>query len=112
MRQKALSGVEFAFNNKIYRFSAENVKVLPQGSVSFFSEMLTDTGLIREKNGYKKLHGILDVGYRTTDFVLFEQGQYIGEKEELSEDTGIRKVLENLQSYIKQKYDREELEFL
>ena len=112
MKRKALYGVEFAFNNKIFRFSAENVKILPQGSGAFFSEMLTDSGLVKEKNGYKKLHGILDVGFRTTDYLIFENGQFIGEKEELSEDTGIRIVLEKLQSYIKEKYGKAEIEFL
>lgn len=68
--------------------------------------------MIKEKNGYKKLHGILDIGYRTTDFLIFENGQFVGEKEELSEDTGMRIVLERLQSYLKKKYEKEELEFL
>ena len=52
------------------------------------------------------------MGFRTTDFLIFENGQFIGEKEELSEDTGIRMVLEKLQSYIKKKYGKEEIEFL
>jgi hypothetical protein len=112
MQGKALEGIEFACNNQIYRFSAENVKILPQGSGAFFSEMLTDSGLVKEIAGYKKLYGILDVGFRTTDFLIFENGQFIGEKEELSEDTGMRTVLEKLQSYIKAEYDKEELEFL
>jgi len=112
MQRKARCGVEFAYNNKMNRFSAENVKILPQGSGAFFSEMLTDSGLVKESNGYKKLHGILDVGFRTTDFLIFENGQFIGEQEELSEDTGIRMVLEKLQSYIKKKYGKEEIEFL
>ena len=112
MRLKALQGVEFAINNRMYRFSAESVKILPQGSGAFFSETLTVNGMIKEIDGYKKLYGILDIGYRTTDFLIFENGQFIGEKEELSEDTGMRTVLERLQSYLKNKYEREELEFL
>jgi hypothetical protein len=112
MQLKARYGVEFTLNHKIYRFSAENVKILPQGSGAFFSEMLTDSGLVKERNGYQKLYGILDVGFRTTDFLIFENGQFIGEKEELSEDTGMRTVLEKLQSHTKEKYDKEELEFL
>ena len=112
MRFRALQGVEFAVNNRMYRFSAANVKILPQGSGAFFSETLTAYGLIKGKNGYKKLYGILDIGYRTTDFLIFENGQFIGEKEELSEDTGMRTVLERLQSYLKKKYEKEELEFL
>ena len=112
MKMKAHSGIEFVYNHKTYRFSVENVKILPQGSGAFFAETLTDDGLIKEKDGYKKLYGILDVGFRTTDFLIFENGQFIGEKEELSEDTGIRTVLEKLQSYIRQKFDREEPEFL
>jgi len=87
-------------------------EILPQGSGAFFAETLTDNGLIIEKDGFKKLYGILDVGYRTTDFLIFENGQFIGEKEELSEDTGIRTILEKLQSFIKKKYDKEQLEFL
>ena len=112
MKRKAQRGVEFEFDNKIYRFSVQNIKILPQGSGAFFSEMLTDSGLVREMDGYKKLHGILDVGFRTTDFLIFENGQFIGEKEELSADTGIRVVLEQLQSYLKGTYDRAEIEFL
>ena len=112
MKRKAMQGVEFTANNKCHRFSVENVKILPQGSGAFFAETLTDSGLTKEKDGYKKLYGILDVGYRTTDFLIFEKGQFIGEKEELSEDTGMRTVLENLQSHIKKLYGKEELEFL
>jgi plasmid segregation protein ParM len=96
MKRKSLQGVEFAASNKWHRFFVENVKILPQGSGTFFAETLTDSGLIKEKNGYKKLYDILNVGYRTTDFLVFEKGQFIGEKEELSEDTGMRTVLENL----------------
>ena len=112
MQRKALDGVEFTYNDEIHRFSAETVKILTQGSGAFFSEMLTDSGLVKERTNYKKLYGILDVGFRTTDFLIFENGQFIGEKEELSEDTGMRTVLEKLQSYIKGKYDKEELEYL
>jgi hypothetical protein len=112
MRYNALHGVEFMANNRFFRFSAEHVKILPQGSGAFFAETLNDNGLIKENNGYKKLYGILDVGFRTTDFLIFENGQFIDEKDELSEDTGMRAVLEKLQSLIKRKYDKEELEFL
>jgi hypothetical protein len=112
MRKTVRYGVEFAFNHRMYRFSAANVKILPQGSGAFFAKMLTDSGLVKEGNGYKKIHGILDVGFRTTDFLIFENGQFIGEQEELSEDTGMRLVLEKLQSYIKKRYGKEEIEFL
>ena len=112
MQKRAKSEIEFGYNKKRYRFTAKNVKVLPQGSGAFFSETLTDDGMIKEKNGHKKMTGILDIGYRTTDFLIFENGQFIGEKEELSEDTGIRVILEKLQSHIKTKFDKEEIEFI
>jgi len=112
MKRKALEGVEFVVNDTFYRFSVENVKILPQGSGAFFAETLTDSGLTKEKSSHKKLYGILDVGYRTTDFLIFEKGQFVSEKEELSEDTGMRTVLENLQSHIKKNYGKEELELL
>lgn len=71
MQKTARYSFEFEYNNKIYRFSTENIKLLPQGSGAFFTEMLTDDCLVKELNGYKKLHGILDVGFRTTDFLIF-----------------------------------------
>jgi activator of 2-hydroxyglutaryl-CoA dehydratase len=88
------------------------VKVLPQGSGAFFAETLTESGFVKKSDKYKKLFGILDVGYRTTDYILFENGQFINDSGDLSNDTGMRSVLEKLQSYIKQEYDREELEYL
>ena len=75
-----MQGVEFAASNKWFRFSVENVKILPLVSSAFFTETLTDSGLTIEKDGYKKLYGILDIGYRTTDFLIFEKEQFIGEK--------------------------------
>ena len=88
------------------------IESIAQAIDAFFSETLTSSGLIAESSGYKQLCGILDVGYRTTDFLIFENGQFIGEKEELSEDSGIRSILEKLQSYVKKKFDNEHLEFL
>ena len=112
MKRRAINGIEFTFDGRAYRFSAKDVKILPQGSGAFFATMLTDNGLAKERKGYRKLHGILDVGYRTTDFLVFENGQFIGEREELSEDTGMRTVLEKLQSHVKKKYDSVGIEFL
>jgi activator of 2-hydroxyglutaryl-CoA dehydratase len=68
--------------------------------------------LVKERNGHNKIHGVLDVGFRTTDYLIFENGQFIGEQEELSQDTGMKIVLEKLQSYTKTKYGREEIEYL
>ena len=112
MRRRVLLGTEFTVNSETFRFSTENVKILPQGSGAFFAETLTDRGFVRERNRYKNSYGILDVGYRTTDFLVFENGQFISDTDELSEDTGIKAVIEKLQIYVKQAYDREELEYL
>jgi len=104
MKARAGKGVDFVVKNKTYRFTVENTHILPQGAGAYFRHVMNDHGKLKNPDDYKYLYGICDVGFRTSDFVLFEQGRFLGGKE-LSEDTGIRIVLESLQEYVRKKYD-------
>lgn len=113
MARKIRTGIEMWHNRKEIRFSAEKVTILPQGAGAYFETMLTDEGVIENPEKWKKMYGILGIGYRTTDYVLFDKAKIITVKE-LSEDTGVRDILEKVLKYVVRKYDYKDrnLEYL
>ncbi len=104
LKQRAAKGIEFTVKDRVYSFRAEHCHVLPQGAGAYFRYMLNEFGGTKSTSEYQYLYGICDIGFRTTDFILFEQGKFLGGKR-LSEDIGVRTVMESLQDYISKTYD-------
>lgn len=55
----------------------ERVKVLPQPIGTFYAAVLDDKGQTRDQKLASARVGILDVGFRTTDLVVADGGEYI-----------------------------------
>ncbi|QTA83828.1 Uncharacterized protein dnl_62460 [Desulfonema limicola] len=104
MKHKIRNGVEITWNNHFIKFSAEKVIILPQGAGTFFEAILTDDGTQIEPGTDKLLHGILDFGHRTIDYVLFDGKEFISDPHGLSEDSGVHVILNKLLEYTKNHY--------
>ncbi len=107
MKKKIRTGVEMYWNGKEIRFSAEKANILPQGAGAFFDWILSDDGKAKNQNETDQLFGILDIGYRTTDYVIFDGTNFIADNE-LSEDTGVRMILNKLLEVVTKRYDYRE----
>ena len=108
MRETLSKGVNFTVNGERYSIQAEEVFLLPQGSGPYFEHLLTDDGKTKNNGNSRisdRLFGIIDIGYETIDYVVFEQKQYVPPKESPSEPNGIRYILEKLLDHVKAKYD-------
>lgn len=104
MKTRIRRGVEMYVDNREYRFSAESIQVLPQAAGAFFDWMLSDEGSIRDLKYTKYLFGVLDIGYRTTDYISFDGDRFVTD-DSPSEDTGVRSVLSRLLEYVTKRYD-------
>ncbi|QTA78683.1 Uncharacterized protein dnl_09130 [Desulfonema limicola] len=104
LREKALSGLTFTVAQRKFNFSAAFCNILPQGSGAYFRYILQNDGAMNNDEDYLNLYGVVDIGFRTTDFVMFEKGRFLGGMN-LSEDTGVRIVLDRLREIIRKKYN-------
>lgn len=104
MKTRIRSGIEMFVNNREIRFSAEKASILPQGAGAFFNWALSTDGSVTTSEDLKQLYGVLDVGYRTTDYVLFDEMDFIFDND-LSEDTGVRMILSSMLKMISNRYD-------
>ena len=66
------------------------VRMMPQPLGSIFNLLMDDNGKIINKELAKQKVGVVDVGFRTTDFSIFDQLRYI-ERGSTTTDTGIAK---------------------
>ncbi|MFC1489239.1 hypothetical protein ACFL6B_05285 [Thermodesulfobacteriota bacterium] len=104
MKLKIRNGIEMTYNGRSLKFSAEQVSVLPQGAGTFFETILTDKGTQKEPGKEKMLYGIIDIGHRTIDYVLFDGQEFITDHNRLSEDSGVRGILSELLEYTKKRF--------
>ena len=106
MREKAKSQVQFSLNEKTFTFKAQAVNILPQGAGSYFCQTIDNDGKPTDPERDQKLFGVIDFGFRTVDYLTFENQEYIPDPEtEQSEDTGVRYILSQLLKHCQKKYD-------
>ncbi len=77
------------FSRKI---NIDKVLIVPQPLGSVFNLLMDDCGKIVNKELKKQKIGVVDIGFRTTDFSVFDQLRYI-ERGSATTDTGISKSL-------------------
>jgi len=106
MREKAKSQIQFSLNEKMFSFRAGAVNILPQGAGSYFCQTIGDNGKPTDPEKDQKLFGVIDFGFRTVDYLTFENQEYIPDPEaEQSEDTGVRYILSQLLKHCQKKFD-------
>ena len=68
----------------------KNVHMIPQPIGSIFNLIMNDNGQISNKALAMQKLGVVDIGFRTTDFSIFDHLQYV-ERSSTTMDTGIAK---------------------
>ncbi len=84
------------------RINILNVKMMPQPLGSIFNILMNDNGQIVNKDLVKKKIGLVDIGFKTTDYTIFDNLQYI-ERGSLTMDTGISKSLNLIANKLRQE---------
>ncbi|MBN2287849.1 MAG: ParM/StbA family protein [Candidatus Glassbacteria bacterium] len=69
----------------------KNVRVLPQPFGSVFNLMMNDHGRIVDRDMAREKFGVIDIGFRTTDYTVTDKLRYI-ERGSRTTDTGISKA--------------------
>ena len=77
------------FSRKI---NIDKVLIIPQPLGSIFNLLMDDCGKIVNKELTRQKVGVVDIGFRTTDFSVFDQLRYV-ERGSTTTDTGISKSL-------------------
>ena len=72
------------------KININKVKMLPQPLGSVLNLLMDDNGKIVNKDLAKQKIGVVDIGFRTTDFSIFDRLRYI-ERGSTTTDTGISK---------------------
>lgn len=72
------------------RLNVNKVKIVPQPIGSVFNVLLDDDGKMLKNDLAKQKIGVVDIGFRTTDFSIFDHLRYI-ERGSATTDTGISK---------------------
>lgn len=78
------------------------VRAIPQPLGSLFNLMLNDAGLLAEKRFVHEKVGIIDVGFKTTDFTVSDRMRY-SERGSRTTDTGISRAFTVIASKLREK---------
>jgi plasmid segregation protein ParM len=77
-------------NTESRKLDISKIKMIPQPLGSIFNLLMDDKGRIVNKELTKQKVGVVDIGFRTTDFSIFDQLRYV-ERGSATTDTGISK---------------------
>lgn len=84
------------------RIQIEKIYVIPQPIGSIFNLIFDEEGKIRDKSLAKQKLGVVDIGFKTTDFSIFDHLQYI-ERGSSTMDTGISKCFSVIANKLRQE---------
>jgi len=84
------------------RITIEKVHVIPQPIGSVFNLIFDDTGKITDRTMAGSKIGVVDIGFKTTDFSIFDHLQYI-ERGSSTMDTGISKCFSVIANKLRQE---------
>jgi len=72
------------------RLNINNLRIIPQPLGSIFNVLMNEGGKITNRELAKQKIGVIDIGFRTTDFCIFHGLQYV-ERGSSTSDSGIAK---------------------
>lgn len=84
------------------RVHIEKIHVIPQPIGSIFNLIFDEQGKLKDKNLAKQKLGVVDIGFKTTDFSIFDHLQYI-ERGSSTMDTGISKCFSVIANKLRQE---------
>ncbi len=98
---------EITFHNKdgkdvTKRVSIDKIHVIPQPIGSIFNLIFDDKGKIKDRGLATQKLGVVDIGFKTTDFSIFDHLQYI-ERGSSTMDTGISKCFSVIANKLRQE---------
>ena len=88
--------------NLLKTIYVQKVKIVPQPIGSIFNILMNDNGRIVNEEVSKQKVGVVDVGFRTTDFTIFDHLRYI-ERGSSTLDTGISKCFSVISSKLREE---------
>lgn len=94
---------EFVVNGKTYR--VDNVTVMPQPFGSFSNFVLDANGEQANDDAMQETIGIIDIGNRTTDFILVESGTWKEEGASGTINTGVSDMLGQISKRVLETYN-------
>ncbi len=89
-------------NDIAKKITIARVHVIPQPIGSIFNLIFDDKGTITDKKLAMQKLGIVDIGFKTTDFSIFDHLQYI-ERGSATTDSGISKCFSVISNKLKQE---------
>ena len=95
-----LTNINGQKEEKIIKIS--NVRVIPQPFGSLFNLMLNDLGELGDKRYIKEKTGVIDVGFKTSDFTVSDRMRY-SERGSRTTDTGIAKAFGVIAGKLREK---------
>ncbi|MDQ1270936.1 MAG: plasmid segregation protein ParM, partial [Thermodesulfobacteriota bacterium] len=84
------------------RLSIDKVHVIPQPIGSIFNLIFDDNGKICDRDLATSKLGVVDIGFKTTDFSIFDHLQYI-ERGSSTMDTGVAKCFSVIADKLRQE---------
>jgi len=106
--KEIIQGVhEITFHNKdgkdvTKRININKIHIIPQPIGSIFNLIFDDQGKIKDRGLATQKLGIVDIGFKTTDFSIFDHLQYI-ERGSCTMDTGISKCFSVIANKLRQE---------
>lgn len=106
--KEMIKGVhEITFHNQggkdvTKRVHIEKIHIIPQPIGSIFNLIFDDQGKIKDRGLAKQKLGVVDIGFKTTDFSIFDHLQYI-ERGSSTMDTGISKCFSVIANKLRQE---------
>lgn len=88
--------------DEVRRFKIDKVHVIPQPIGSIFNLIFNEAGKITDRALAGSKLGVIDIGFKTTDFSVFDHLQYI-ERGSTTMDTGISKCFSAIANKLRQE---------
>lgn len=99
--KKRLTG-EFKVNGKTYE--VVNLRIMPQPFGSFSNYIFDSSGNLMNETAMKETVGIIDIGTRTTDFILVDSGKWKKEGASGTINTGVSNLLDKVSKQVSEIY--------
>ncbi len=89
-------------NHTTRQVHIDRISVIPQPIGSIFNLIFDEFGKIKDKGLARQKLGVVDIGFKTTDFSIFDHLQYI-ERGSSTMDTGISKCFSVISNKLRQE---------
>ena len=78
-------------SSEVRRINISKIRIIPQPLGSLINLITNDKGIVVNRDLAKQKIGIVDIGFRTTDFCIFDQLRYVA-RGSTTLDTGMSKI--------------------